>query len=96
LTAQYVPLTNTFLGGSSFILGNTRFSLMEFSFRRDLGDAVSPNIAVPGGAGNDYNGNFRINTGVIPEPASWALMIIGFGLVGVSARRRARTTVTCA
>jgi hypothetical protein len=27
--------------------------------------------------------------GVIPEPATWAMMIIGFGLVGASVRRRA-------
>jgi hypothetical protein len=27
-------------------------------------------------------------TGVIPEPATWAMMIAGFGLVGVAARRR--------
>jgi hypothetical protein len=25
---------------------------------------------------------------VIPEPATWALMIVGFGMVGVAARRR--------
>lgn len=35
-------------------------------------------------------------TGGVPEPASWAMMIVGFGLVGMSARRRvpqlARTT----
>jgi hypothetical protein len=29
--------------------------------------------------------------GAIPEPATWALMILGFGLVGASARRRSRT-----
>ncbi|WP_181160023.1 choice-of-anchor tandem repeat GloVer-containing protein [Sandaracinobacter neustonicus] len=28
--------------------------------------------------------------GGIPEPATWAMLIVGFGLVGVSARRRAR------
>jgi len=32
----------------------------------------------------------------VPEPAAWALMIIGFGLSGAAVRRRARTTVTYA
>ena len=30
----------------------------------------------------------------VPEPATWALMIGGFGLVGATARRRARAVVT--
>ena len=29
----------------------------------------------------------------VPEPAVWGLMILGFGMVGVQARRRARKTV---
>ena len=32
----------------------------------------------------------------VPEPATWALMIGGFGLVGAAARRRARTAATYA
>jgi hypothetical protein len=28
----------------------------------------------------------------VPEPQSWAMLVIGFGLIGVSARRRARAT----
>ncbi len=41
-----------------------------------------------------YNGEsgFSLTAGV-PEPASWALMIVGFGIVGVSARRRSRATI---
>lgn len=31
---------------------------------------------------------------VIPEPASWAMMVAGFGLVGSAFRSRRRTTVT--
>lgn len=29
-----------------------------------------------------------VGQGVIPEPATWAMMIAGFGLVGFAARRR--------
>jgi PEP-CTERM motif len=35
-------------------------------------------------------------TGGVPEPASWALMIAGFGLVGSAARRRATVRVAYA
>jgi PEP-CTERM motif len=34
--------------------------------------------------------------GGVPEPATWALMIAGFGLVGASIRRRSKVTVTYA
>jgi hypothetical protein len=32
-------------------------------------------------------------TGAVPEPASWAMMIAGFGLVGAASRRRRNTAV---
>jgi hypothetical protein len=31
--------------------------------------------------------------GVVPEPATWAMMILGFGLVGSMARRRNRSVI---
>jgi hypothetical protein len=31
-------------------------------------------------------------TGSVPEPASWAMMIAGFGLIGGAMRRRAAAT----
>ena len=34
----------------------------------------------------------RVITGVVPEAATWAMMIAGFGLVGVAARRRRAAT----
>ncbi len=34
----------------------------------------------------------NVSLAVVPEPASWALMIVGFGLVGVAARRRVAAT----
>jgi hypothetical protein len=90
LTGLYTPSTNTFGGGSSFVSGLTTVSLTEFSFRRFLGDVVQPNVATFGGDGNDYTGNFRFTATTVPEPASWALMIGGFGMVGAVARRRTR------
>ncbi|QYE33619.1 PEPxxWA-CTERM sorting domain-containing protein (plasmid) [Polymorphobacter sp. PAMC 29334] len=41
-------------------------------------------------AGNFYNDStgLSLTFAAVPEPASWALMIVGFGLVGFSARRR--------
>jgi hypothetical protein len=37
-----------------------------------------------------------IAIGGVPEPQTWAMLIIGFGLVGVTARRRNRTTIVTA
>jgi choice-of-anchor A domain-containing protein len=37
---------------------------------------------------NSPNSPAGISTGAIPEPAAWALMIVGFGLVGATLRRR--------
>ena len=34
-----------------------------------------------------------INGAMVPEPASWALMIVGFGLTGAAARRNRRLAV---
>jgi hypothetical protein len=37
-----------------------------------------------------------VNGGAVPEPASWALMITGFGLAGAAMRRRQKVSVTYA
>ena len=47
------------------------------------------------------NGSFQVNfnapvtppTGAVPEPATWAMMILGFGVVGGALRRRKTATV---
>lgn len=36
------------------------------------------------------------STGAVPEPATWAMMIVGFGAVGSVMRRRTRATVSFA
>ncbi len=37
--------------------------------------------------------NLRVLTAAVPEPATWAMMILGFGLVGLAARRRSAGVV---
>ena len=56
-----------------------------FSIRGDLG----------AGAGGAALG-VRLDTvsGAVPEPMTWALMVVGLGAVGASMRRRVSTTVS--
>jgi PEP-CTERM motif len=55
-----------------------------------------------GGESNDNSifwdiSNFRLAAaGAVPEPASWAMMLLGFGIVGSALRRRSSTSVSFA
>ena len=40
------------------------------------------------GAGGDYAGTATFNATAVPEPASWALLISGFAILGGALRRR--------
>lgn len=54
--------------------------------------AISLNAAaiasINAAAGQNWFVGGSLNTAAIPEPATWAMMIAGFGLVGAAARRR--------
>jgi len=91
-TLQFAPLFDTtdfpfvptpqlsFTGNSiSIIFGSADGNGDNFEFNFDgTGQAIFAYNAGPGGA--------------VPEPASWAMLIAGFGLVGATMRRR-RTMV---
>lgn len=74
---------STVYEGGSF--GIPRGTFVAFEDLPNLGD-------------RDYNDHRFVFTfpgaGAIPEPATWGLMIAGFGLIGATARRRRATGIT--
>lgn len=50
-------------------------------------------FTAPGGSFTSQSGDFLglAQTGAVPEPAAWAMMIVGFGLAGSALRRRTAT-----
>jgi hypothetical protein len=45
---------------------------------------------------NVRNGVVQVPTGAVPEPATWAMMLFGFGAVGTSLRRKRRQEMAAA
>lgn len=81
-------------------VGNTTYTLTGFSWDRTRADNVSATQAVSGGDRRDYAGqlSFTAVDSAVPEPATWAMMLAGFGMVGMGLRSRGkvRTAVTYA
>jgi hypothetical protein len=84
-------------GGGDFILNNNKFSI--------LGDQVAVGANFVGDANFDPGEAFALSrtaatfvatSAAVPEPASWALMLGGFGLVGGVMRMRRKATTSFA
>jgi hypothetical protein len=74
---------------SSDIIGNLGLTkVSDFSF--SLVSIGLPLSYTPGQSINSFKAGATgiFSTGVVPEPATWAMMISGFGLLGLAARRR--------
>ncbi len=60
---------------------------------------IVPSNEVPNGGSDAADMNvwaFQTGAGRVPEPAAWAMMLAGFGLVGSAMRRRSKVAVTFA
>jgi hypothetical protein len=76
-------LTDLFTAtGSSNVLNLNGASLGAGDYRLAFGGSGAANAAV--------TGNLSFNVQAVPEPATWALMLLGFAGVGVALRRRRR------
>ena len=62
--------------GSTKFGSTDSFTAIAFSNGQAIGTGVS--VTTPAGGGG----------GAVPEPASWALLVTGFGLLGLASRRR--------
>ena len=77
---QFTPLTTLTSGNPTVTFTTTLFL--------NTTDLVGFAVDNDGSYNNDSTGvNFTISN--VPEPATWALMITGFGMIGFAARRRA-------
>lgn len=82
-------LLNNTVGTGFVSTGPTLFTGSVSSPTFSLGTfTLTPNV--PGPA---YSLTISQAGGTVPEPASWAMMIAGFGLIGAIARRRRETMV---
>ena len=89
VSGQYVD--SEFTGGTSSTVGNSIYTLTGFGWDRSQADNVSAFRAVTGGDPNDYTGQFAYSavTAAVPEPATWAMFVLGFGILGGAMRTRA-------
>jgi hypothetical protein len=88
----------TFFGGSNDLLGTTTQALTVGEngsnfFNTFGGDFGSVTVSLANGATLQSVNQVRLTAGsqitsAVPEPTTWAMMLIGFGAVGYSMRRR--------
>lgn len=72
-------------GTFSIPLVNGQTYTMAFFNFGNVGNVAGFDAVADGDSHFDWQINY---SGAVPEPASWALMVAGFGLVGAAARRR--------
>ena len=99
--ANDVDITAAFLSGGS-ILGS--LGLTPDGDNTDLNEDYSLNallgsgtytLTIQGtrGTTGSFGGNVAFTAAAVPEPATWAMMLFGFGAVGFAMRRRRQPTL---
>jgi len=82
--------TSTFTAGFLSANGGTAASARAAFLTGLTGGLAYLNIHTVVFPTGEIRGQLEAATGAVPEPASWAMMLAGFALIGTAARRRAR------
>jgi len=97
-TGDNEPITFDFYSGSpgsgSFLGTSSTGTNANLSFNPAAGSyyvEVTPAYIAEGKSGEALSGTILIST--VPEPAAWAMMLVGFGGLGAALRRRSAKTV---
>ncbi len=82
---------------SKLAKGNGFTTSIQYNHNSDLATLSQIfGVAAPGGAAGANTMADLFKPGAVPEPATWAMMITGFGLVGAALRRRAANSAIAA
>lgn len=92
LTSFTLNSVNQLIGSLSNVPGANfvEFNDDDFVFISSALGAISPWCTGPTGTcGSDFGltSSWSLAAGAVPEPAMWAVMVLGFGLLGASMRR---------
>lgn len=86
-------INNLFIGGMVIDIGEYEPSYRTLSVSALGIKSVAFGSYAGFGGSSVYADNFTFDSRAVPEPATWALMILGFGSVGVLLRRRQQALV---
>lgn len=94
-----VSLTNTASGGATTDIPATAFSTDQNEFRQVNNVPISAGTyrirlqGTPGTSNGAFGGDVAFTAAsAVPEPGTWLMMLVGFGLLGGALRRKKQTT----